>query len=267
LKPVHYLGLSAMEMLSQTNKNKSFGDQADGFVDGEGVGAIVLKPLNKAIADGDHIYGILKASMLNAGGKTNGYTVPNPNAQYELVLDALKRARINARAVSYVEAHGTGTALGDPIEISGLTRAFEQYSKEKQYCSIGSVKSNIGHCESAAGIAGVTKVLLQMRYGQIVPSLNSKVLNPNINFAGTPFVVNQRLRDWQKPVIDGTEYPRTAGISSFGAGGANAHVLIQEYIPGESTKQEKAPITVTTQNPAIIVLSAKNTDRLKEYAE
>ncbi|HEX3029215.1 MAG TPA: SDR family NAD(P)-dependent oxidoreductase, partial [Clostridia bacterium] len=263
--PVHYLRLSAMTMLSENGKCKAFGDHADGFVDGEGVGAVILKPLKEAIADGDHIYGIIKGSMINAGGKTNGYTVPNPNAQCQLVSDAFKRSGVNAAAVSYIEAHGTGTALGDPIEISGLTRAFEKDTGKKQFCAIGSVKSNIGHCESAAGIAGITKVLLQLKHRQLVPSLHSKELNPNIDFAGTPFIVQQELGEWKRPVIESNgsikEYPRIAGISSFGAGGGNAHIVIEEYIPGSEGKQR---VRVTADSPAVVVLSAKTHDRLKE---
>jgi acyl transferase domain-containing protein/acyl carrier protein/SAM-dependent methyltransferase len=268
IDPIHYQKLSAMTMLSSGNKCKSFGDQADGFVDGEGVGAIVLKPLQKAIAAGDHIYGVIKGSALNAGGKTNGYTVPNPSIQSELIAEALRRARVQARTVSYLEAHGTGTALGDPIEISGLTRAFEQHTKDKQFCAIGSAKSNVGHCESAAGIAGLTKVLLQLKYHQLVPSLHSEKLNPNIDFSETPFVVQQELAEWKRPVveIDGEsrEYPRIAGISSFGAGGANAHVIIEEYIPQE---RERANTPIAPQNPVIIVLSARNEELLKEQAK
>ena len=209
---------------------------------------------------------------MNSGGKTNGYTVPNPNAQSQLIAGSYKRSGINARIVSYLEAHGTGTPLGDPIEIAGLTRAFSENSSDKQFCSIGSVKSNIGHCESAAGIAGVTKVLLQLKHRQLVPSLHSQALNPIIDFSNTPFTVQQTLAEWRRPVvtIGGTtkEYPRTAGISSFGAGGANAHVVIQEYIFEEPEQPEftvspsdrSAPAT----EQAIIVLSARDEDRLQE---
>ncbi|MGG4439280.1 SDR family NAD(P)-dependent oxidoreductase [Brevibacillus fortis] len=266
--PIHYMKLSALTMLSPTNQCKSFGDQADGFVDGEGVGAIVLKPLDKAIADGDHIYGVIKGSMMNTGGKTNGYTVPNPQAQAQLVADALQRAKVHARTVSYLEAHGTGTELGDPIEVAGLTRAFEKDTQDKQFCALGSAKSNIGHCESAAGIAGVTKILLQLKHSQLVPSLHSRTLNPNIDFSKTPFVVQQELAEWKRPIVEinGTpnEYPRIAGISSFGAGGSNAHVIIEEYIP--EVKQQSS-LKITPQNPAIIVLSAKNAERLYEKAQ
>ncbi|UJF34777.1 SDR family NAD(P)-dependent oxidoreductase [Paenibacillus hexagrammi] len=266
--PAHYMRLASMTMISPGDQCKAFGDQADGFVDGEGVGAVILKPLAKAIADGDHIYGVIKGSALNAGGKTNGYTVPNPHAQFQLVVDALKRAGVHPRTVSYLEAHGTGTELGDPIEIAGLTRAFEQETEEKQFCAIGSVKSNIGHCESAAGIAGMTKVLLQLKNRQLVPSLHAKVLNPNIDFGSTPFIVQQELAEWKRPVarIDGVvrEYPRIAGISSFGAGGANAHIVIEEYMPQQ---RERARLAITRRNPAVIILSAKNEARLRERAD
>lgn len=232
--PTHLINLSSMTMLSSGDKCKAFGEQADGFVDGEGVGAIMLKPLNKALEDGDSIYGIVKSCVINSGGKTHGYTVPNPKAQSQLISEALKKANINARAISYIEAHGTGTALGDPIEISGLTQAFEEDTNEKQFCSIGSVKTNIGHCESAAGMAGLTKVLLQMKYRKLVPSLHSKKLNPNIDFEKTPFKVQQKLEEWKRPlkIENGEikEYPRIAGVSAFGAGGSNAHIILQEYI-------------------------------------
>lgn len=259
--PVHYQNLSVMNMLYASDTCKSFGDDADGFVDGEGVGAIVLKPLQQAIADGDHIYGVIKASAINSGGKTNGYTVPNPHAQAQVIKEAMERADIPARTISYLEAHGTGTALGDPIEIAGLTKAFEKDTQEKQFCAIGSSKSNIGHCESAAGIAGLTKILFQFKYGQIAPSLHAQRLNPNIEFSHTPFVVQQQLGEWKRPVIGGQEVPRRAGLSSFGAGGSNAHIILEEYIPRTGAQTPK------DHPPALIVLSAKNMERLQEKAE
>ena len=181
--------LAQGKFVSSKGRCESFGEGGDGYVPGEGVGAVLLKPLPKAIEDRDHIYGIIKATELNHGGKTNGYTVPNPKAQSEVIGKAFKKAGINPRTISYIEAHGTGTSLGDPIEISGLTRAFAEYTQDRQFCAIGSVKSNIGHCESAAGISGVTKVLLQMKNRKLVPSLHSGVLNPNIDFSKTPFTV------------------------------------------------------------------------------
>ncbi|MCB2360146.1 PfaD family polyunsaturated fatty acid/polyketide biosynthesis protein [Clostridium estertheticum] len=259
----HYMRLSAANMLSISNECRAFGCNADGFVDGEGVGAILLKPLTKAVADGDQVYGVIKGSMINSGGKTNGYTVPNPNVQAQLISDALERAKVDARAITYIEAHGTGTELGDPIEITGLTRAFEKYTQDKGFCSIGSIKSNIGHCESAAGIAGVIKVLLQLKYKQLVPSLHAKVLNPNIDFKNTPFVVQQEVQEWKKPKVsikgEAIEYPLTAGISAFGAGGANSHVIIQEYVCNSEI--------ANSNNPVIIILSAKNIEQLRCKAE
>jgi len=120
-----------------------------------------LKRLEEAVADGDHIYGVIRGTAINAGGKTSSYTVPSPSAQSRVIDIACERAGIHPRSISYIEAHGTGTALGDPIEVAGLTKAFEQFSSDRQFCAIGSVKSNIGHGESAAGIAGLTKVLMQ----------------------------------------------------------------------------------------------------------
>ncbi|BBB92537.1 MAG TPA: SDR family NAD(P)-dependent oxidoreductase [Methylomusa anaerophila] len=262
--PNKYLMLSQGKFLSSKGRCESFGQGGDGYVPGEGVGAVLLKPLDRAVADGDHIYGVIKGIAVNHGGKTNGYTVPNPNAQATVIGRALKQARINPRIISYIEAHGTGTFLGDPIEIAALSKTFQEYTADKQFCAIGSAKSNIGHCESAAGIAGVTKVLLQLKYHQLVPSLHSNVRNPNIDFGKTPFIVQQELGEWKRPkaALDGVmrEYPRTAGISSFGAGGSNAHVVIEEYIP--NSREVQIP-----SSPAIIVLSAKNEEGLKEQAK
>jgi acyl transferase domain-containing protein/ribosomal protein S18 acetylase RimI-like enzyme/aryl carrier-like protein len=262
IDPVHYLELSALTMLSAGQECRSFGNDADGFIDAEGVGALVLKPLSKAERDGDHIYGVIKGSAVNAGGKTNGYTVPNPQAQSAVISKALHRANIAASDISYVEAHGTGTALGDPIEIAGLTRAFEQATRDKQFCAIGSLKSNIGHCESAAGIAGLTKVLLQLEHKQLVPSLHAEVPNPEIEFERTPFKVQLALEEWRRPrrEVDGVskEIARTAGVSSFGAGGANAHVIVQEH--------EYVTAVRATADAVIVPLSARTTDQLRTKA-
>ncbi len=267
IHPNKYLLLSQGKFASSKGRCESFGKGGDGYVPGEGVGAIILKPLSKAKEDGDHIYGIIKGSMLNAGGKTNGYTVPNPVAQGELIKETFERAGVNARDISYIEAHGTGTSLGDPIEINGLTRAFGKYTEDKGYCAIGSVKSNIGHCESAAGISAITKVLLQMKHGEIAPSLHAEELNPNIDFDKTPFVVQRQLGEWKRPVIEkngsSKEIPRIAGISSFGAGGANAHLVIEEYI--DRSKKEVADVGV--KRPVVIVVSGKDNERLKESVE
>ncbi|HXH10353.1 MAG TPA: SDR family NAD(P)-dependent oxidoreductase [Alphaproteobacteria bacterium] len=263
IHPNKYLLLAQGRFLSSKGRCESFGAGGDGYVPGEGVGAVLLKPLAQAIADGDHIYGIIKGSAINHGGKTNGYSVPNPHAQAQVIRAAFKQAGVDPRTVSYLEAHGTGTSLGDPIEIAALAKAFGDDGADTQFCAIGSVKSNIGHGESAAGIAGVTKVLLQLKHRQLVASLHSETLNPYIDFASSPFYVPQTVMEWRRPVVtaraDGDqpqEYPRIAGVSSFGAGGSNAHVVLEEYVPD-------APAAVHPSGaPALIPLSAKNEERL-----
>src|SRR5262249_49458241 len=244
--------------ISSDGHCQSFGEGGDGYIPGEGVGVVVLKRLSEAQRDGDHIYGIIRGSALNHGGKTNGYTVPNPQAQASVISRALAESKTDARHISYIEAHGTGTRLGDPIEIAALSQAFHQHTQDREFCRIGSVKSNIGHCESAAGIAGLTKVLLQMQHQQIVPSLHSGQLNRHIDFPKSPFVVNQELRPWEAPVVEGRKLPRIAGISSFGAGGSNAHMIVEEY---EGTEGERVAL-----ERAVVLLSARTGEQLQQKA-
>ncbi|WP_230427435.1 SDR family NAD(P)-dependent oxidoreductase [Collimonas humicola] len=260
--------LSDMHFLSTDGRCRSFGEGGDGYVPGEGVGAVLLKSLARARADGDHIYGIIRGTSVNHGGKTSGFTVPNPKRQAMLVQDALQAAGVNPRHISYLEAHGTGTSLGDPIEIAGLNKAFAQ--QEHQYCAIGSVKSNIGHLEAASGIAGLTKILLQMKHRTLAPSIQSDVLNPYIDFKNCPFRVQRTLQEWSRPWLDVTdqdgstrrmELPRLAGISSFGAGGSNAHLIVEEYTESESANDQDR------DRPALITLSARKEAALKAMAE
>ncbi|MEX3556184.1 MAG: type I polyketide synthase, partial [Burkholderia gladioli] len=257
MHPAHYARLASVGMLSAGPHCRAFGAGADGFVDGEGVGAVLLKPLPRAIEDGDAIYGVIKGSALNAGGRTHGYTVPSPLAQGRLVAEAIERAGFAPRSIGCIEAHGTGTELGDPIEVRGLAEAFGATAGAAPWCALGSVKSNIGHGEGVAGIAGLTKLLLQMRYGQLAPSLHVDTLNPRIDFSGTPFAVQRELAPWPRP--DG--HPRRAGVSSFGAGGANAHLLVEEYVA------PAAPVPADAGSPALIVLSAASPDRLRAVAQ
>jgi len=258
LHPNKYLGLAQGRFMSSSGRCESFGRGGDGYVPGEGVGAVLLKPLERAVADGDRILGVIRSSALNHGGKTNGYTVPNPAAQAAVIGRALEAAGVSARMVSYVEAHGTGTSLGDPIEIAALAKAYGAHTGDTGFCAIGSVKSNIGHCESAAGMAGLTKVLLQFRHRRLVPSLHSEMLNPGIDFAATPFVVQQRAAEWRCPLVDGREGLRIAGLSSFGAGGANAHLILEEYVA--------PPQPATTPRRHVYPLSARDPERLIEMA-
>jgi acyl transferase domain-containing protein/acyl carrier protein/SAM-dependent methyltransferase len=264
IHPNKFLILGQGRFASSKGRCESFGKDGDGYVPGEGVGAILLKPLSDALSAGDHIYGIIKGSSVNHDGKTNGYTVPNPNAQSDVIKQAFKDANISPETISYLEAHGTGTSLGDPVEIAGLNNAFSEYTDSKQFCAIGSAKSNIGHCESAAGIAGITKVLLQFKHRKLFPSLHSQTLNPNIDFENTPFVVQQKLTEWKQLEINGKKIPRRAGISSFGAGGSNAHVILEEYV---HIQNHSSQMDNNIETPVIFVLSAKNKEQLKHYAE
>ncbi len=257
--PNKFLMLGQSRFLSAKGHCAAFGEGGDGYVPGEGVGAVVIKPLDKAISDGDHIYGIIRGSAINHSGKTNGYTVPNPKAQTGVILDAWRAADIEPRSVSYIEAHGTGTELGDPIEITGITKAFDTVTKDKQFVNIGSVKANIGHCESAAGIASLSKVLLQMEHREIAPSILSEPENPHIHFEETPCKVPHECIPWKRPVISRKEYPRIAGISAFGAGGTNAHLVVQEApVMDDKKAVDKLPV---------FVLSAKGEKQLKLVIE
>ncbi|MBL8261487.1 MAG: SDR family NAD(P)-dependent oxidoreductase [Xanthomonadaceae bacterium] len=245
--------------LSPDGLCRAFGEGANGYVAGEGVGALYLKPLSRAIEDRDQIYGLIRGTMVNHGGRTSGYTVPNPKAQGDLVAAALARSGVDARTIGYIEAHGTGTELGDPIEIAGLASAFERDAVPMGSCPIGSVKTNIGHLEAAAGVVGVTKALLQIRHRQLVPSLHSARPNPHIDFAETPFVVQQSLAPWAAKTLDGRILPLRAGISSFGAGGANAHVMVESFdgLP----VQEHAHA-----GEYVFPLSARTEEQLREMA-
>ncbi|BBL71296.1 hypothetical protein MoryE10_19020 [Methylogaea oryzae] len=254
LHPRRHWILSKAGMAASDGRCRSFGAGGDGYVPGEGIGALVLKPLARARADGDRVLGVILGSALNHGGRTSGYTVPNPVAQGDAVSMALARAGVDPASLSYIEAHGTGTPLGDPIEIRGLARAFEQAMPEN--CAIGSVKSNIGHLESAAGIAGLTKVLLQMRERQLVPSLHAESPNPGLDLAGTGFRIVTRGEPWHSP----QGAPLRAGISSFGAGGANAHVILEA---GDAPADE---VAADAPESRVLLLSAHDQEALRRRA-
>ncbi len=254
LHPGAFIDLSATRMLSPDGRCRSFGKGANGFVPGEGVGCVVLKPLSRALADGDRIHALIRATAINHGGRTNGYTVPDPAAQGDLVRQALARAGLNSRAVTLIEAHGTGTELGDPIELAGLTEAFAADTPERGFCALGSVKSNIGHLEAAAGIAGLTKVILAMKHRQLPPTLHADEVNPNLDLEASPFVLQRRLAPWPQG-------PRIAGVSSFGAGGANAHAIVEEWPTSSFPAAEATP---SLPGPQAVVLSARDPDRLRE---
>lgn len=247
-------------LLSEEGLCRAFGRDASGYVPGEGVGALLLKPLAQARRDRDNIYAVIKGSAISHGGRNSGFAVPNSKAQCDVVTVALKNSNVDARSIGYIEAHGTGTELGDPIEIAGLNQAFEKDDVALQSCAIGSIKTNIGHLEAAAGIAGVCKTLLQMRHRTLVPSLHSGELNAFIDFAHSPFVVQQQLEPWQPKRIDGVLQPLRAGISSFGAGGSNAHVILEAV-------ERDASAAPDEHGPRIFPLSARNEEQLRHVAE
>ncbi|WP_238651999.1 SDR family NAD(P)-dependent oxidoreductase [Paenibacillus piscarius] len=252
-----YVFLCSQRFASSEGKCRAFGEGGDGYVASEGVGAVLLKPLSRAIEDGDHIYGVIKGSAMNSGGKTSGYTVPNPAAQAAAISEALRKSGVHPRTITSLEAHGTGTPLGDPIEIAGLSNAFSKYTDAKQFCSISSVKSNIGHLESAAGIASLAKVMLQMKHRTLVPSIHADELNSGIHFGDTPFYVQRSLEPWEQDA--GSGGTRRAGISSFGAGGSNVHLIAEEYIPVQAAAEPAGS--------RLIILSAKNPERLMEKVQ
>ncbi|MEW9701750.1 beta-ketoacyl synthase N-terminal-like domain-containing protein [Paenibacillus sp. SI8] len=203
---------------------RTFDSEAQGTVPGNGVGVVALKRLEQAAADGDHVYAVIRGSAINNdGGLKAGFTAPSPEGQAEVIADALAVASVHPDTISYVEAHGTATIVGDPIEIAGLTRAFRQWTDRSGYCAIGSVKSSIGHLDSAAGVAGLIKTVLALYHRQLPPSLHYRVANPQIDFANSPFYVQTELSDWPAD-----SQPRRAGVSSFGIGATNAHVVLEE---------------------------------------
>lgn len=268
ISPKLYISFNKAGMLCEDGKCKTFDKDANGYVRGEGVATLLLKPLSKAEDDGDHIYGVIKGSAVNHGGRANSLTAPNPNAQSDLIVQAWGESNLDPSTVSYIEAHGTGTPLGDPVEINGLKKAFDQLYKdwgkkmpEKPYCGLGSVKTNIGHLETAAGIAGVCKVLLAMKNNVLPASINFNHLNPYIKFDDSPFYITAQKANWERMKDEYQQpIPRRAGISSFGFGGVNAHVVIEEYRPKSSRHLNG------DNEGQIIILSAQNEDCLKEYA-
>ncbi|MCP4750066.1 MAG: KR domain-containing protein, partial [Proteobacteria bacterium] len=230
ITPDLHISFNKAGMLCKDGKCKTFSDKADGYVRGEGVGMLFLKKLGDAKQSGDHIYGVIRGTAENHGGRANFLTAPNPKAQAELLKKAYKKAGIDPRTIGYIEAHGTGTELGDPIEIEGLKAAFKEMYRTtgasgvtEAHCGLGSVKTNIGHTELAAGVAGVIKVLLQMKHKTIVKSLHCDTVNPYIKLEGSPFYIVKESQEW-KALQDssGDDIPRRAGVSSFGFGGANA---------------------------------------------
>jgi glutamate-1-semialdehyde aminotransferase/3-oxoacyl-(acyl-carrier-protein) synthase len=257
--PEFYIWSSRAGMLSPQGKCRTFDNNADGMVIGEAVGVVVLKSLSLAQRDGDHIYGIIKGSGINQDGQTNGITVPNASAQTELECQVYDQYQIKPETITYVESHGTGTKLGDPIEVEALTNAFGRYTNKKQFCALGSVKTNIGHTQMAAGIVSFIKALLCLKYQKLVPSLHLEQENDHINFKNSPFYVSKALEDWKTE----NGIPRRAAVSSFGVSGTNAHAVIEEFIPPIN----QTITNITSNTSYLMVFSAKNEEALYTYSK
>ncbi|HEY0366208.1 MAG TPA: type I polyketide synthase, partial [Pyrinomonadaceae bacterium] len=244
-------------ILSPDGHCRPFDQKAQGIVPGHGLGVVVLKLLSEALADGDNVRAVIKGSAINNDGHLKmGYTAPSLEGQTDVIVRALAMAGVEPETITFVEAHGTGTPIGDPIEVEALTRAFRRGGKTQRtgFCALGAVKSNIGHLDSAAGVAGLIKTVLALEHKKIPPTLHFEKPNSIIDFANSPFTVNASLLDW---TANGT--PRRAGVSSFGIGGTNAHVVVEEA--------PAAPATKTAREFQLLTLSAKTASALPAMSE
>ncbi|MEH1967623.1 beta-ketoacyl synthase N-terminal-like domain-containing protein [Nostoc sp.] len=269
LTPQMTIALSQARFMSGDGRCKTFDADADGYVRGEGCGIVVLKRLTDAIKDGDNILALIRGSAVNQDGHSNGLTAPRGIAQQGVIQQALVNAGVAPAAISYVEAHGTGTALGDPIEVNSLQSVLMSGRYPKQSCAIGSVKTNIGHLESAAGIAGLIKVVLALQHQEIPGTLHLKELNPKITIQDTPFSIPRETQKWS-----GVGEQRFAGVSSFGFGGTNAHVVLEEA-PEEGRRAEEqggrgageqGSREINFHLKSVLTLSAKSEIGLRELA-
>jgi acyl transferase domain-containing protein len=252
LSPQLTIAFSKAEMMAPDGRCKTFDASADGYVRGEGCGVVVLKRLGDAIAEGNRVLAVVRGSAVNQDGLSNGLTAPNAQAQRAVIQEALARAGVAPDTVSCVEAHGTGTPLGDPIEVDALRAALMPGRTPDRPCALASVKTNIGHLEAAAGIAGIIKTVLGLERGQIPPHLHLRTLNPRVALEGTSFFIPSELTPW--PATSG---PRRAGVSSFGFGGTNAHVILEEAPPSVEPRRDGAART------DLLVLSARTETALR----
>lgn len=254
LFPLEKFGLIGIE--SSDGRTRAFDDKADGTGVGEGVAAILLKPLHKAIDDKDDIYAVIKGSAINQDGASASITAPNGKAQEDVMLKAWDDANIDPTTLQYIEAHGTGTKLGDPIEVQSISNAFAVHTNKKQFCAISSVKTNIGHLHASAGIAGLIKCVLSLKNKKLYPNINFKTPNKNINFNDAAVFVNDELITWES-----SDAPRRCGLNSFGFSGTNCHVVLEE-----------APVSIiaTNESPVkaeIFTLSARNLTTLNNIIQ
>jgi acyl transferase domain-containing protein len=231
-----FVAMSAAQVLSPDGRCKTFSEDADGIGIGEGCGVLVLRPLHKALAEGNKIYAVIDSTAVNNDGHTMGITTPNPQMQRALIETALRKAQVDPRSITYCEAHGTGTLIGDPIELQALTEIFARGTASRQYCGVGSAKTNIGHLLNASGVAGLIKVLLSISHRELPPSLHCQTPNPRFRFAESPFYVVRSLQRW-----DGVDGVHRAGVSSFGFGGHNAHVIVSDQDVPQDRRADLSP--------------------------
>lgn len=256
----HYQGYryAEGEILSPDGHCRPFEANSQGTVFGSGAGAVVLRRLSDAIASGDQIHGLILGSAVNNDGSRKvGYLAPSVDGQAECIVEALQVAGISPRDVSYVECHGTGTPIGDPIEIAALRQAYERSTSDKQFCGVGSVKSNIGHLDTAAGVASFIKVLEMLKHGEMAPTLHFAAPNPQIDFGASPFFVVSQRTSWPR-----SQTPRRAGISSLGVGGTNAHIIVEEAPARTATdSQGNYPLVLTARSEASLKAHAQRLAR------
>ncbi|WP_051287019.1 SDR family NAD(P)-dependent oxidoreductase [Paenibacillus taiwanensis] len=251
---------------SSTSRTQALDDSADGTGTGEGSVAILLKPLRQAREDRDAIYAVIKSSAVNQDGTSVGITAPNAQAQEQVLAEAWSRAHIHPESIGYIEIHGTGTKLGDPIEMDGIRRAFQRYTNKAQFCAVSGVKSNIGHLDSAAGVAGLVKAVLSLKYKELFPTLHFSRPNRKISFEDSPVYVNDKLREW----ISNPAEKRRCGVSSFGISGTNCHIVLEESQPAnrsQSTEVNSAPLFQSEKKNNIFVLSALTREALQQSVE
>jgi acyl transferase domain-containing protein len=243
-------------ILSPDGHCRVFDAGARGTIFGSGVGVVVLKRMEDALRDGDFIHAVIKGSAVNNDGSLKaGYTAPSVEGQAEVISEALGNAGVSAETINYVECHGTGTLLGDPVEIRALSKAFQGETSKQGFCAVGSVKSNVGHLDAAAGITGLIKVVQSLKHQQLPPSLYFNQPNPQIDFAHSPFYVNTELSPWKSETG-----PRRAGVSAFGVGGTNAHVIVEEAPPRKATApgREKQLLALSARTPSALRQAMQN---------
>ncbi|NGO70482.1 beta-ketoacyl synthase N-terminal-like domain-containing protein, partial [Streptomyces boncukensis] len=268
LHPYKFVRLAQLRLLSADGRCRPFAAGADGYVPGEGVGAVLLRPLGDALASGDRVHAVLRGSSLRHSGRTSGFAVPHPEAQERVVAEALDRSGVPAGTVGYLEAHGSATALGDRMEFDALRAVFGERTDRREFCALGSVKHALGHLEAAAGVAGLVKILLCMRHGRLVPSLGDGAAELSVDFADSPFRPARLLEPWPEQTDPATDapVPRRAGLSTFGAGGANVHMVLEQYREPEPEPESRAAAPSGPAGPEVVQLSARTPAALRERA-